>query len=319
MGRLNINKMWDNFFYFSIDNLPAQSNWFKDYGSIIGSSITIILFIFGFIINKQLEKFKEKKRLFEVEKYLKTLIQLLEKPLLKQCHLLVEFSHILKDKKDLHLHLEDVTNFHVEEMKKIDEKDLFAIFIKYKNESLIRKTELFGKLKASIDYVNRNKQFIIIDVKEFGERFEKHQNDFKENILIIEDLFRSFFLQNDSTKNGVFFLAMNTLKTEWVNSDNNKDDNYKYTDRYNTMTKFIEPLQKLCEKHISEIMPNQIFRHIMLCTYAYDNIEEVKKIYRALFLNQARGLQKNLLQLNETIEEFESIPKEKKCFKISLK
>lgn len=299
--------MWENIYYIIVNASKSESNWIKDYGSLIGSCITIILFIFGFIINRQLEKYKEKKRLLEVEKYFKTLIQLLQKPLLKQCNSLVKFSHILKDKKDLRLHLEDVTNFHVEEMKKIEDKDLFTIFIKNKNESLIIKTELFGKLKASIDYINRTKQFIIIDVKEFSERFEKHQNEFKENILIIEDLFRSYFLQNETTKNSGFFLAMHNLKTVWINSGNDKNNNY--TDRYNTMTKFIEPLQILCEKHVVETIPNQIFKHIMLCNYAYDNLEEVKKVYRTLFLNQARGLQKNLLQLNETIKKFESITK----------
>jgi hypothetical protein len=44
-----------------INNPPTTSNWVKDYGSIIGSSITIILFTAGFFINKLIEKNKEKK------------------------------------------------------------------------------------------------------------------------------------------------------------------------------------------------------------------------------------------------------------------
>jgi hypothetical protein len=281
----------------------------KDYGSLIGSCITIILFICGFIINKQIEKHKEKKRLLEIEKYFKTLVKLLEKPLLLQRDSLVKLSNILKDKKDLRLNIDEVTNFHVEEMKKIDEKDLFSIFIKNKKESLLKKTELFGKLKSSIDYISRTKQFIIIDFKDFGMRFEKHQAEFKESFLIIEDLFRSLFLQNESSLNRDFFFAMNEIRADWTNPKVIEDNSYKHTDRHNTMKRYIEPLKTLCERHISEKIPNEIFKYVMLCIYAYDNLQEVKHVYRQTFLTQAKGLQKNLLQLEETIKKFESISK----------
>lgn len=290
-----------------INNPPTTSNWFKDYGSIIGSSITIILFIAGFIINKLIEKNKEKKRLLEIENHFKMLIHLLRKPLIKQCDALVKFSHILKNKKDLHFDFKDVSDFHVEEIKRIDDKDLFIIFIQNKNEQMLLKTELFSKIKSSIDYINRTKHSIPKDLKDFGERFEIHQKEYYLNLETIEDIFRSHYNVNEFIESRLFFMEMSKIREEWANPKNDKD--YKHTDKYISITKFVEPLQLLCEKHISEQIPKQIFKHVMLCNYAYDNMIEVKKVYREIFINQARGLQKKLFELDETIKKFDSIPK----------
>jgi hypothetical protein len=66
--------MWDNLFYFTINNTPTQSSWFKDYGSIIGNIITIALFVIAFYKEKGKERKKEEKTKSEKLKYLASLI-----------------------------------------------------------------------------------------------------------------------------------------------------------------------------------------------------------------------------------------------------
>ena len=67
--------MWPIYFFdISNNNSAAHSNWFKDYGSIIGNFITIVLFVFAFYNEKRKERNKSKKTKTEKLKYLASLI-----------------------------------------------------------------------------------------------------------------------------------------------------------------------------------------------------------------------------------------------------
>ncbi|MBP6024512.1 hypothetical protein [Ferruginibacter sp.] len=66
--------MWDNLFYFTVNNPPTQNSWFKDYGSIIGNVITILLFIIAFYKDKAKNRKKEEKTKTEKLKYLASLV-----------------------------------------------------------------------------------------------------------------------------------------------------------------------------------------------------------------------------------------------------
>ena len=65
-----------NFFCDIVFNLPKSesSSWLKDYGFLIGNTITVLLFITAYFINDRIEK-KRKKKIFEEKlRYLTSLI-----------------------------------------------------------------------------------------------------------------------------------------------------------------------------------------------------------------------------------------------------
>src|ERR1043165_2338886 len=88
------------------------------------------IFILGYLINKLIENRKEKQRLNKLEEYFKNLIELLREPVKRQRKEFLNTSKTLKEKKEQHILLNEVSNFHVDQIKEINSKDLNSIFLK---------------------------------------------------------------------------------------------------------------------------------------------------------------------------------------------
>ncbi len=281
--------------------------WGISYDAWFTGLTPILIFILGYIVNEIIKKINEKKRLKDLEKYFRQLIQLLNKPLNKQIKNFLKFSHSLKEKKEQLLVLDDVTNFHVEQIREISNQDLYTIYIKNKNGGISLRTELYGKLRANIDFIDQVKKSIRDYFPMFWGKYDKYQQDYKINIDTISNWFQNMISENINSFGGqqdAFLKEFDNIISKWQSS---KNIGIGLTDMYVTKVKFIEPLRDLCRKYFSDPRSMIISKYIMQCVYAFNDIEETKRVFRRLYLLQAKKLQNSWFEINEILNQFDSL------------
>lgn len=267
-------------YYFIQIQASVDKNYFWgiSYDAWFTGLTPILIFVLGYIINEIIKKCNEKKRLKELEKYFKKLIELLNKPLHKQTSEFLKFSHSLKEEREQHFILDNITNFHVEQIKEISSKDLYSIYIKNKEGSISEKTELYGKLRANIDFIDGVKKSIINHLSMFRQKLDKYQEDYKINIDTICVLFQSMVSDVTSFENQDLFLKeLDNIISNWQAL---KKTDIEHKDMYVTKASFIEPIRELCRKYFLDPRSVIISKHVMQCIYAFNDIVETKKVSR---------------------------------------
>lgn len=293
-----------------------NGDFIEDKSSFLGISldtiftvfITIAIFILGYYINRRIEINKEKRRIKELEEYFKELIVLLEQPLLKQKNSYLRFSQKLKEQNENHLFLEDVTDFKLDQIKEIDNKDLYTIFIKRKKADTSTKTDLFRKLRGSIDFAANSKKSIYDGFDKLMEFQEKFSSRYKQNIKIISEFFEGLLSHNHrhqiSPQQDPFLAKFNQIRNEWINMSN---QGIKYMDMFIAKDNYIEKLRMLCQNNIHDPRSVYLMKPTMECIYAYYDIVEMKKVYRRFFLLEARGLQKSIRDIKDSLSKFDKM------------
>ncbi len=279
------------------------SFWGISYDGWFTGLTPILIFILGYIINKMIENHKEKRRLVELEEYFKRCIELLEKPLNKQKKEFIKLSHSLKHEKQQHIYLGSVTNFHVERIKEISSKDLYTIFIRNKKGNIFEKTDLYEKLLASIDTIHIVKNSFKDDYLLLKESHYKYQQKYNKNLEMTDKLFYKMFSESKkpSLKEDLFLSKIEEIRLGWSSS---KKEGYHYTDMYVAKQMYLEPIKDLCKESMRDPRSAEILEYIMLSIYAYNNVEEIKKVYRRHFLIQARELQTCWFDINNVLSKF---------------
>ena len=266
---------------------------------------TLGIFILGYIVNRQLELRKEKRRLKELEEYFIKLLELLENPLVRQKDEFLAFSRRLKEKKEKHFELINITPFQVDLIKEIDNKDLYTIFIKTKKGDTSRKTELFGKLRGQIEYFDVVKKTYKESFENFVTRSEQYDRTYKEHIKITSDFFDQMVSESKSKGQNpaqdIFLITLDNIRAKWVAYG---VDGKVYQDRYVAREYYLLPSWELCKTHILDPRAAFLTKHLLECIYAFDNLEELKRVYRRHFLIDARGLQKGLFDIKKVVKEF---------------
>src|SRR5665647_2186686 len=175
-------------FLLQIQTSVNNSNfWGISYDALFMGFTPILIFILGYIINEKIKNCHEKKRLYELEEYLKSSIGILKEPLNKQIEELLKFSNSLKEKKETHLYLDHLASFDVEQIKEISSKDLYKIFIKNKKGSIVEKTELYGKLRAGIDYFDAIKKSLGNDFSSFSKQYFENEDVYRQNFKLLDE------------------------------------------------------------------------------------------------------------------------------------
>ncbi len=269
---------------------------------------TLIIFILGIVINKQIEANKEKRRLIELEEYFIKLIELAQKSVIKQADGFKDFADKLLVKKEQHFHLLDVSSFSMEPIKEIDKKDLYAIFIKRKKGLIGIKTELFRKLLANIEYIDDIKTSNKENFENFIKKFEAFQYDYSENLKVTSDAYDQMRTHNEKNnikpQEDLFLLKLDGIRAAWAGLEKDEID---FRDRYIAREKYIEPVRILCRESIGDPRAIPILKHIMESIYAFDNLEELMKFYSEHYRNKYEGLIKSLTEIESCLKEFKKM------------
>ncbi len=270
--------------------------------------VPVLIFILGYIINKLIENQKEKKRLVELEEYFKQSVRLLQKPLNRQISEFVNMAHLLKEKKEQHLVLKDITNFHVEQIKEISNKDLYSIFIKNRKASISEKTELYSKLRAGIDFIDNVRKTMRDKFTMFWESYNKNQNEYKRNIEITDELFTEMVSRSNSNSINEDWLVsgIDQIRMKWISV---KDKGVNYMDMYVAKELYLEPLRDLCKQNMRDPRTPVLIKYTMAAIYAFHNIDESKRFFRHQYTLDARALQKSQIEINNAIAKFDTLPR----------
>jgi hypothetical protein len=83
----------------------------------------------------------------------------------------------------------------------------------------------------------------------------------------------------------------------------------EFKDMYVSKKKFIEPVRDLCRKYFANPRSVIISKYIMQCVYAFNDIEETKRVFRRHYLLLAKKLQNSCFEINDTLKKFDSLKK----------
>jgi hypothetical protein len=300
----------------SLLKIVYQNGEFVSDGSkILGVSIdtiftvftTIIIFIAGYIFNKRIENDKERKRLREVKQYFEQLVELLERPVIKQRDEFTAFSHKLNEKKEQHLSFSDITIAEINLIKQVDPKDLFNIYLKGKSGSDKENPKQFGMLISKIDHIIEIKKFMMPSFKDFMNRVEEYEKEYKDNVKITSELFDEMV---QAHHDGVpvtdqFLVGLDGIRVAWVALGQN---GVNFLDMYVARVHYLKPVRTLCQVFIADRRAVIMLRHIQSCILALDNMDEVKYVYRRYFLMDARSIQKCMIEIKHSIQYLNQNP-----------
>ena len=269
---------------------------------------TISIFIVGYIVNRKIEEKKETKRLKELEEYFETLIHLMESPVRKQVKALIRFSKILKEEKEQHYNFEDVSIYVLDQIHEIDNKDLYSIYLKRKAGSVPAKTKLFEVLRTKIAHIENIRNSLKDSFTLLDGLYQKYQDTYNTHLKVTSDAYDNMRSQNEQNNinpaNDPFFHALDNIRGQWAALE---QEGIEFQDRYIAKEHYIDPVRTLCTQSVADPRAVFVLKHIMECLYAYNNIEEMRSVYRRHFLLDARGLQKGLIEIQNTLEGFRKL------------
>ena len=278
------------------------------YDTIFTVVTTILIFFLGYIVNRRIEIIKENKRLNELEEYFIKLIELLEEPLLKQKEALIELTKKLKENIEQHYFIDEVSSFRVDLIKEIENRDLYDIFIKRKKGKTEVKTKLFQKIRGQIDYLDEVKKSISTSFEELMDKSGKYETLYKENLKITSEAFENILTQNElrgvKPKQDPFLVGLENIRAAWMQTGTAERP---FQDRYLARQHYLEPVLELCKQSAGDPRATFVLKHILESINAFDNIEEVKCVYRKHFLQDARGIQKGLIEIKSALNKFSAM------------
>jgi hypothetical protein len=271
--------------------------------AIFTVSVTIVIFVLGYIVTQIIEQRKERNRLHELEDYFRKLVEMLEKPLQVQKKSFLDFAKALKEDKEQHYEVADVAAFKLTYINQIDSKDLYTIFIRSKKGETAFKTELYGRLRASLDYFEIIKQNLPGTIKAFMQKHEEYTSIYKRNIALLNETLDNIVINLNRQKipplQFPILESINNIRFFWIE----KESNENYRDIYVSFENFIQPVQQLVKQNQKEHGIEFIVNPLMECVYAYDNLKELKSFYRKHFTVDARELQKHMFRIKQILQE----------------
>ncbi|HMT73285.1 MAG TPA: hypothetical protein PKA77_04415 [Chitinophagaceae bacterium] len=274
------------------------------YDTIFTVLTTILIFILGYVIAKRIESRKERKRLLELEKYFLKNLEMLEKPVELQIKSLINTSKRLKNKREESLIVDDIIGLSGSFLNDTDNKDLYKIFVNNKKGDIQVKTELYRKLRASLDYIIAVKKGFLRDSLAYMKKSEGFSNKYKRNIKIVNDLLDDLIYERIKEKshpeNFPALYKIARIRTTWMDSSQTEDK----LDLFYSFTNFIKPVQEICKISQNDEIVGQIIKPVMECVYEYHNIVELRYFYRKHFVAEARELQRNHFEIKEVLKGF---------------
>jgi hypothetical protein len=253
---------------------------------------SLFVFIIGYIINLRIERHKEKKRLRELKEYFLTLIKLLEGPLNRQSHGLIDLSKQLKNSKDISLSFGIVAGFKVDLVKSINAEDLYKIFIA-EHKDIPAQTQRFQTFLDSIEYIAEVRK-TIIEFDKIPLKIEKYSTVYNENLKAINSTIDEMIINHTVKKftnaDDPYLTDIVDLRLAWISIDN-------YRDRNISLKYFVEPLLQFFRGKANDVRSAIFLKHLLECVMAYQNIEHVKYVWEADVTSYAQEIQAHLSKI----------------------
>ena len=259
----------------------SLTDWLKAM-AVIGT----ILSIYNFYSQKI-------KRLNELEKYLKLVIQGLYKPIEDQASSLLVLSKNLSDNNFKEATLENEPSLNFDNIDKIDRADLYKIFISNRKANRKDKAENFIKLEDAINRIKFIKNSLMTNYQNCFKRLNYCLPLWNQNLNKIFD-YRRKMIVGDVKLNTDFLIEFEQLYGKFPKQEDS------HVEPKIGFENFIDPLLKLCEEHYkNNTKAEEIYPFTKGCKNAFYEMKSVSKDYKDVFEKNSI----DLLQEKEKIKK----------------
>jgi len=272
--------------------------------AIMSAIIALVVIGLSYLASKGLENFKERKRLKQIEAYFWTLIDNISEPIQTQIKLYSKTAEELdeKDHKDFVYFETPDLNLHI--FATISPKDLHTIFLSKKKLKLGERTKHFTKIINTIEFIKSQKISMKQNFVEFFSDFRKYEDSWQKNGEAVFRYFDNFLHYNKSNNilpsQDAFMKKMDSIISSWSKLEKSKNFYVAYDN-------LIKPLRNLCIEFPIDPCSNMILPFLVEADYAFNNIDNVKAIYKKLFSYEAKNLEKRYGHLKESVEVFKNV------------
>lgn len=139
---------------------------------------------------------------------------------------------------------------------------------------------------------------------EFFNDFRKYEDSWQKNGEAVFRYFDNFLHYNKSNNippsQDAFLKKMDIIITKWSKLDKAKNFYVAYDN-------LIKPLKELCKEFPIDPRSNMILPFLVEADYAFNNIDNVKEIYKKLFSSESKNLEQRFAHFKESIEVFKNV------------
>jgi len=243
------------------------------------------------------------KRLNELEEYYNVVINGLYKPIEDQASSLLALSKNLNDINIEEAKLKNEPSLNFENIKNIDNSDLYKIFVSNRNGDKMNKLKNFGELERAINRIKFIKSNLMTNYKNCIQQNNSYRTSWNQNWSEILKYRRNSIEETvkNQNNNDEFLKNIGQLHEGL----RNVKDNHKLKTR---QLKFIVPLHKLCEDYFTnDPKAGHILSFTIECNSAFNGIETTSKRYKELFEKNRDDLLEDKNTIKESLEYLLSI------------
>lgn len=272
--------------------------------TFIPTLITLFVFISGILINQFIKNHNEKKRLIDLRTYFHSQIVSLVLAVDKQKEHIGDFITQLKVDEIISWEFSLSVDFSINHLKRIQEEELFKIFVVKEKKEKDKRIKLFNTLLQQLDLIDGLRDSFKTSFDYITRNAKEYQETWNHYIDIIGD-------QRDSYLAAVNANLINPAKDSFVNEflityfEWSKNDNYldMYVAEINPIDKLIEHIRTFANEPRGMALNGALLR----CKDAVGNHKNLRQFKIKEFKSFENQLAKISSQLTETISEYKRI------------
>jgi len=245
------------------------------------------------------------KKYDDLQTYVFQQLKGLEDPITHQIEEFENASKELAEKKNNGFQFTIDPALRVKNIEKINNEDLFKVFVNHNSLEKERKLELFVKLEKAVAFIQYLKENLKPDINSIYERYQTHEEDWGEAVSNIQRLFESFVTTN--VAQGVFpdqdpfIKEIDNLISVWIKQDS-EDCNVR--EIYFMRDNYVEPIRISCNRYIPDQRCDLMLPYLTQAEGAFRNIGNLKSLLKKVIDNYKKNLQDSWDSILEIIAEF---------------
>ena len=267
--------------------------------------VTIVIFFLGLLFNKISESLKEKRRLKILREYLFELLYLIKAQSENQSKYILECSKKLKDSHRQNLTLDRVSGRYIDNLKKLDHKDIFTILVRRKKGKIKIKSKRFEELLSTIDFFNDVYSYIFKYNEQIIDNYIENKNEWNKNIGLFRDRYQEIVHEMTqppfSIKKDRFIQVIANILEKNKDLSERNDPNIGIKTYYENI---FAPIIKHLYTYPDDPRTNKLLQPLLNAEYYFNETETQRYHYRRHILLTGREMIKYSKKLSKLIEVF---------------
>lgn len=277
-------------FIFIFEELQKNNLLGISVDTIFTTLVTIFIFILGYIIAKNLESRKERKRLEEVSAFFFSVIKKLQNPIEKLIKSYKELSKNIADQNPKDFSLGESHELYLNSINSLSKVDLFKILIlntssKNREEKLKNYKDLFD----TFEFLNLQNDRVKKNLIYFNTEYKNYVRQWNENINLILRIFDDFMYiakSNEVPPSEDQFLK----QLDKIIHDSSLIKNREIIDV--AKIHLIDPIYELCKQYSRDQRSNILMPYTINCRIAFADYKNIKVSFSVQYEEEANKLSK---------------------------